>query len=47
MEEEYNLFLDDYRIPLNCIGYVHTFGIRPDIYTKNEWIVVKKLSRIY
>lgn len=36
----YNLFLDDYRIPRNCLGYVHRYGIRPDIYINREWIVV-------
>lgn len=37
----YNLFLDDYRIPIDCIGYVVPLGIRPDLYTTNKWIIVK------
>lgn len=37
----YNLFLDDYRDPTDCVGYVHPMGIRPDLYTNNKWVIVK------
>lgn len=40
-QNKYNLFLDDYRIPYDCLGYVHSMGIRPDIYTKNKFKIVK------
>lgn len=36
----YNLFLDDYRTPNNVIGYAHSIGIRPDLYIKNQWVIV-------
>ena len=41
MKENYNLFLDDYRHPWDCIGYVRFYGIRPDIYVSKEWVIVK------
>lgn len=40
-DEEYNLFLDDYRQPENCCGYAHSLGIRPDLYITREWDVVE------
>lgn len=40
-EKGYSIFLDDYRQPVNCVGYVHMFGLRPDTYINREWVVVK------
>lgn len=40
----YNLFLDDYRSPSDCVGYVHRMGIRPDLYTTNTFIVVTNFN---
>lgn len=39
--KKYAMFLDDYRQPLDCFGYVHLYGIRPDLYTTNEWVIVR------
>lgn len=37
----YHLFLDDYRHPYDCIGYAHSIGIRPDVYTTRKWRIAK------
>lgn len=34
------LFLDDIRNPMDCIGYVNRYGIRPDLYL-GQWVVVR------
>ncbi len=37
----YKLYLDDYRIPLNCVSYMHQrIGRRNPIYLE-EWIIAK------
>lgn len=40
----YNLFLDDYRNPEDCTGYVNSFGIRPDTYTNRSWVIVRNFK---
>lgn len=38
----YKLFLDDYRQPIDCIGYMHSrIGTQNPIYLEKDWIVVK------
>lgn len=38
---KYKLFLDDYRVPTDCINYMHNrIGTWNKIYTE-EWVVVK------
>ena len=37
----YNLFLDDVRMPEQCVGYVLSLGIRPDTYLKYNWVIVR------
>lgn len=36
------LFLDDYRQPIDCVGYMHQrIGIKNPIYLENDWVIVK------
>lgn len=38
----YKLFLDDYRIPLDCIKYMHKrIGKENSIYLEKDWIIAK------
>lgn len=38
----YKLFLDDYRIPLDCVSYMYKrIGAKNPIYLEKDWIVVK------
>lgn len=38
----YKLFLDDYRIPLDCIPYMHQrIGKMNPIYLEKDWVIVK------
>lgn len=42
MVETYKLFLDDYRVPLDCVGYMHSrIGARNPVYLEKDWVVVK------
>jgi hypothetical protein len=40
---DYKLFLDDFREPTDCFGYVKSLGIRPDTYL-GDWIVAKNYA---
>lgn len=38
---EYNLFLDDERIPINCVGYTWQWMKSTSMYSHMEWIIVR------
>lgn len=42
----YKLFLDDYRVPIDCVPYMHTrIGKENPIYLEKDWVVVKSYTQ--
>jgi hypothetical protein len=41
----YKLFLDDYRQPLDCFGYMHArIGNEVPIYLDKDWVIVRNFN---
>ena len=40
-KKQINLFLDDERIPINCVGYVWQWMKSTSMYSHMEWVIVR------
>lgn len=46
LHTSYKLFLDDYRIPLDCIPYMHTrIGKKNPVYLEKDWVIAKSYAQ--
>jgi len=45
-KKQYKIFIDDYRIPLDCIKYMHSrIGKKNPIYLDRDWVRIKSYKQ--